>query len=53
MTITYDTTPRYAPEIVMTVKGRRPVVRSIAYPPNAHPEKCPIVGDLVALRASH
>lgn len=47
--MTIDNQPRYAPEIVMTVKGKRPVVQAIAYPPNAHPEKCPLISDCVAL----
>lgn len=44
-----DLTPRYAPDTVITVSGRYPVDRAIAYPPGQHPPRCPLVPDCTAL----
>ena len=47
--ITFDTTPRYAPDVVMTIKGRSQVTGSRFCPAGTHPDKCPIRADWPAL----
>ena len=42
-----DWTPRYAPDVVMTARGRQPVVGARWYPPGSH--KGPIRSDVGAL----
>ena len=37
-----DITPRYAPQVVMTLKGRLPVEQSIFWPAATAPKGCPI-----------
>jgi len=44
-----DMTPRYTPEAVMTEKGMRAVVQTIAYARDGHPEGCPLVPDCIAV----
>ncbi len=46
-----DRTPRYAPERVIIASRMKlfPVLSYIAHPANAHPEKCPIKPDMIAL----
>jgi hypothetical protein len=46
-----DRTPRYAPErvIIASRMALLPVLSYIAHPAGAHPEKCPIKSDMIAL----
>jgi len=46
---TTDETPRYAPDVVTTLRGRQPVIRAIAHPAGQHPTNCPLIKDCVAL----
>ena len=46
-----DTTPRYAPSILMAPNGRMaPVEDCTLFPPGKHPDRCPIRPEFHALR---
>lgn len=46
-----DFIPRYVPDVLFSGKTftRHPVARVVAHPPGSHPEKCPLVPDVVAV----
>lgn len=44
-----DMTPRYVPTVMRCIDGWYPVRDYIAYPPNTHPEGCPIKSEYTAL----
>ena len=44
-----DMTPRYAPEVVTTIRGRFPVSSYCVYPPNGAPENSPIRRDMTTV----
>lgn len=49
-----DMTPRYTPKTILTAKAgfgysNYPVISVIAHPVGAHPAKCPLIEDCVAL----